>query len=111
LQVVRCCADSVRNLHNSRAVVDGLVDAFVESSRMTASVASKKAGMEMHRVASDRSWPCRVIGWGDAFNFRGVGVGNVWFLLVETSVALIRILGWVMVSVSFSAYCRHPARP
>ena len=65
----------------------------------------------MHRVASDRSWPCRVVGRGDAFNFRGVGVGNVWFLLVETSVALIGLLEWVMVPGGFSAYCRHPAKP
>jgi len=38
---------------------------------------SKKDGMEMHRVASDRSWPCRVIGWGNGFRSLGVGVGNV----------------------------------
>ena len=73
-------------------MVDGLVDAFVESSRMTASVASKKAGMEMHRVASDRSWPCRVIGQVDSFRFRGAGVGNVCFLQVEALAALIGIL-------------------
>jgi len=36
----------------------------------------QKDGVKMHRVASDRSWPCRVIGWGDAFNFSGA-LGSV----------------------------------
>ena len=65
----------------------------------------------MHRVASDRSWPCRVFGWGDAFRFWGVGVGNVCLLLVEALAALIGMLEWVRVSKEFSVHCRHPTKP
>jgi len=111
LQVVFPCAEPVRNLHMSSALVDGLVDAFVEGSRITTSTDSKKHGVEMHRVASDRSWPCRVIGWGDAFRFWGVGVGNDCLLLVEVLAVLIGMLERVMVSGEFGAHCRHPAKP
>ena len=72
---------------------------------------SKNAGVEMHRLASDRSWPCRVIDWDNSCRFLGVGVGNIYLLQVDGLAALIEILEWVRVSDEFSARCRHPAKP